>query len=175
MKIQVSISFPSYSSNCSKLDKTQTENRILKIIQSNILTEKHKKSILKLKIDVLEFQCDFSHFSIMGASICCSNLGIEQKGLLTASSLVISNDNGRILVDPSFEEEAQSRCKFQVVSLVETEEVISFSQVGIFEDNDDDKIQGNEGRGLESLKFKEVVSILISVCKAYMGYIVKLV
>ena len=163
MKVQINLNLPSYY-NSNKINKEEVERTVSKILQSNLFLDKHKKSILKIKFDILEYSADFTHYCLMIASLACSHLGIEQRGILTCSNICMLQD-GRSLVDPTLLEESYSKSKFQIACLIDTEEVISFNQNGIVED----KIIENQ----INTKFMELIALSISVCKAYRNYIIK--
>lgn len=161
MKMQVTLNLPSYDNK--NINKEEVERKILKTIQSNIFLDKHKKALLKINFDILEYNCEFFHYCIMSACLCSIQIGIEQKGVLLCSNICIM-ENKEILVDPIFEEEKKAKCKFQIACLVDTEEVVSFNQEGILE----------EGQiGVLNNKFNELVAISIAVCKAYRNYLMK--
>lgn len=135
---------------------------ILKIIKNNIFTENHKKSEINIKFDILEYNCNFTHYCILISSYALMHLGIEQKGILTSSNIVINNE-GKFTIDPNFEEENNSKIKIQLACLVDTQEVTSFIQKGSIIEDNNNKI------------FNQAVALSIQVCKEYKNYIHKLI
>lgn len=167
MKIIVNINLPSYSDNLKTVEISSIESNICKILKSNIFLENHKKSMIKVKYDILEFTCDFTHYCLLTGSFGFMNLGIEQKGILTCANIIVLQ-NGNILVDPDLEEEKRAISKVQIASLVDTEEVISYIQKGPIDENQSNKEEKDK-------KFDEIVSVSLGVCKAYKNLILKLI
>ena len=156
----------------SNNQKEQIENRILKTLQNIILLQRHKKSLLKIRFDVLEYSSDIFHYCVMSASLGLSFIGIEQKGIVSSSKLIILK-NGDFLVDPSFEEEKLSDSSLQLSCIVDTEEVVSYYQNGFLGSDLSDN-NGNENKIMNE-KFSRVVGIGISVCKAYNDYMMRII
>lgn len=168
MKIAVTINFPKYMKNKEDFESAGIESKVLRIIKNNLFVDRHKKSLLKIKFDILEMSTEILHYCILSSSLAITNLGIEQKGILTCSNVVI-NANDILIVDPPLSDELGCKSKFQLACLVDTEEVVSFIQSGSIHEEPEIKEQ------LANNKFKDVISLSIQICKAYKNYLSKLI
>lgn len=188
LKVVVKLNLPLYSTNnISPSEKTNIENVIENLLRKNILLEKYSKGLLKIKIDVLEYSSDILHYCLMSAVTALLNLGIEQKGIITCSNIIV-NSNNNIIIDPSFEEEKKSKVKFQIACLVDLEEVVLLISNGSLNSNTlkvkelmDNKNKNTnnvntntDGCLINNEVFNDLLVNSLQICKVYHNYIIKL-
>lgn len=117
----------------------------------------------------------------MSVVLALTNLGIEQKGIVTCSNIIIKN--GNLIVDPTFVEERGYQAKFQIACLVDLEEVILLINDGSLDLNtrsiseinnkqDKSKVDG-EISLFHSEEFSEILANSLQICKVYHNYIMK--
>jgi ribonuclease PH len=133
MNIKVNINFPAYYEENYDNMKNSLETKMEDLFFHNILTERYQKTKLEINIDILEFECEVTHYAIMAATLALTLANIEQKGILTACNLVCSED-GNILVDPTVEEERLVGYKLVFGSIIELQENNLYIQSGRLDD-----------------------------------------
>lgn len=165
------------------------ENIIEKLLTKNIITEKFSKGVLKIKFDIIEAICDVFHYCLMSSAVLLTNIGIEHRGIISCSNVVV-NSNGDILVDPTLKEESLSQIKFQVACLVDLEEVVLLINDGGLEycnkniheilpktkSSDmvvDDNVNARGSSLIDNEKFKQILIYSLQVCKTYHNYLIK--
>ncbi len=112
----------------------------------------------------------------MSIVLALTNLGIEQKGIITCSNVIVKN--GEFMVDPTFSEERGYQAKFQIACLVDLEEVVLLINDGSLDFNsvkisENEKIKNNtDVKSLfHSDEFANILANSLQVCKVYHNYI----
>jgi ribonuclease PH len=138
MNIKVNVNFPSYYEHNFENDKNTIESKLEDLFYNNILVERYAKTKIIINIDVFEFNCDITPYSIMAISMALTNANIEQKGIICSANIVSIED--KIIVDPTFEEERIANYKLVFGSNVGLQENNLFLQTGSIDEGNLKKV-----------------------------------
>lgn len=91
MQLKVIVKFPTYmvdNKQESEMNKLNLETILFNLFSKTILVEKYSKTIIEITVDIVEYACDVTNYSIMAVTYALNNANIEQKGLVTCSNIV---------------------------------------------------------------------------------------
>ncbi|MCQ2816519.1 MAG: hypothetical protein MJ252_04545 [archaeon] len=94
MEISVNITVPEYNTD-EELDFEKASKQMEIILAKHFLINKYPRTQLDISIAVYEFKCNFIPYSYMAVSLCASDAGIEQKGLLSCCE-ISADESGNI-------------------------------------------------------------------------------
>ncbi len=156
MSVMFKIQIPSYYNDVNlPFNKNWIETQLEELFTKNIFIEKYARTKLTINVEVFEFSCDFLPFAVMGVTLALNDANIEQKGLITCAN-IICNKMDSIIVDPTFDEEAQAVFKLTFASTMDFQENNLFVQRGVIEESE----------------FKKVIGTAIKMCEAYQNFLI---
>ena len=177
MKVQINLNLPTYNSKNITFEEVKNIEIIIeKLLTKNILIEKYSKSLLKVKFDILEYQTELLHYCLMASCITLCSIGIEMKGIITSSNIILDK-NKNILVDPSKNEENGRLAKIQIACIQDLEEIVLLIQDGNFSKDENFAKKYNEvvfesNSGIvDSHELTNILIYSLDVCKAYQTFL----
>ena len=93
MQLKVNVKFPTYytdtmSKSEADIIKMNLESLLYNLYSQTILTEKYAKTILDINVEIIEYNCNITNFSVMAITLALNYANIEQKGLISCSNIV---------------------------------------------------------------------------------------